>query len=979
MAFSESLLPIAGLLTLSATLLPAAPVIPKYGYSVPANTDAAEVANVATECGAKGKLLVLPPIAATLGSAPLTAGTQAQDAMARAVPEGTDVYVRLRLATGGLGQGGSDKEKVVGEQVTQMVARLPLRYTAVHGLVVEIEEPLPPPELFQFVLAELAVKAKGAKESLQVVFSFPDGFLQKHGDLAKRVAVYADAFGTTFGPGWQAEARWVAEQALNKPLFLRLPSGAGTGEQLASQYLDAVTAASGTGVEVVWTDEAETPSVRKACRSASFLAKFITAGFTPMSEAVSPVTVKVPGGGPQRLFAASGTPTVAILGRIGATRGMPKTIDLQGAPGEQFQVEWYDPITGARLNAGAARESASGIGQSCASDSDYLFLSIKKGGAAEQTVFSQVNVAGKAELRVEEVIARWQRQKEAQQQALANYTSILFMNLHFEPANMGSGFDISIRFKQFSSSKAQTEWVQTDFYVNGVRFKRAEFPLPQLEPEKVLTQPLDLRLNEKYSYKLLGTDQVNGAMCYVLGVEPAEANENLYRGKVWIDETTFRQVKMDLRQRGSTGSVIADQETQTYELVPDGKGQEFNLLKSMYAQQTLNAAGRNFILQKTYAYSDFALNVSNFDAQLDAARRSDSPMFRDTEEGLRGLKKEGDQRVVEPGPQKRIRSIVAGLMYEGTFNFPIPLLGYSLVDFDFRHTGEQLSVFWAGPILVGNLSKQYGPKFRLGVDLAASGLPQNNRVYSGNTEVTDQGLWVWEQTTGLRATWQATNSLSLTAASYLAYDLYRGTSDTSKQFTLPNSGVTLMPQGELKYAHSGYLLTTGFYEGFRLGWKEFGLPSAEERVNKDWYKYYGDFSKSFYFGKFTKSAVELSYFGGQQLDRFSRYAPSFFSSPTIRGIPSGTDTFDNIAVATVSHGFNIMDLIKFQAFYNHAWAQNRSESQSYRAFDGLEFEFGTAGPKGTYLQGIMAYALKGNLARYNSRYSVYFLIMKPLK
>jgi hypothetical protein len=47
--------------------------------------------------------------------------------------------------------------------------------------------------------------------------------------------------------------------------------------------------------------------------------------------------------------------------------------------------------------------------------------------------------------------------------------------------------------------------------INGVRFGAPRgFWLPQLEPEKVLAQPLELALEEKYRYTLEGTDTVDG-------------------------------------------------------------------------------------------------------------------------------------------------------------------------------------------------------------------------------------------------------------------------------------------------------------------------------------------------------------------------------------------------------------------------------------------------------------------------------------
>ncbi len=106
-----------------------------------------------------------------------------------------------------------------------------------------------------------------------------------------------------------------------------------------------------------------------------------------------------------------------------------------------------------------------------------------------------------------------------------------------------------------------------------------------------------------------------------------------------------------------------------------------------------------------------------------------------------------------------------------------------------------------------------------------------------------------------------------------------------------------------------------------------------------------------------QAGPHLSYYGGEHLDRFSRYQPSFFSRPRIRGIPSGTDTFDALAVAGVSR-FNIMDFVKLEGSYNHAWGRNRTESPTFHAYDGQDFDFKTAAPWGTYIQGMFTYALR---------------------
>jgi hypothetical protein len=955
-------------------------VLPKCAFSIPAEGDVTEALKAAEQCGLTDKVLVLPSLVFNLNGENEPGNRyDVQEKILGAMPEDTEAYFHVKLRTGGVN--GQEQEKAVNERVTDFLKRLPLSAARARGLIVEIEEPLGAVELARFALADLAVKAKGSKQDLKLIFFLPPGFIGRYADLVKRLAIYADSLGIVFAADWRSEATWIVENALNKPVVLRLPdTPSAEPERAGVSYVDAVVATSGTSVDVIWADARDVKVLGQLCATANFLARSIGSEFISVLPAASAFAVAAQGVEPSehKFFVDRLSQDVSILAEVKGSRDRPNSISLLGPATGEFDVQWLDPVSGRKLAPGEVAKTDEGSTQSCLCDTEYALILIHKLGTPEERARTVVEVRARADLTVEEIIARWQQYREAQRQKLENSIAACFMNLHFTATSIGSGFDISMQFKQFANRAGLVEWAQTEFYVNGVKFKdKREFPLPQLEPEKVMTQPLELKLNEKYQYRLLGTDQVDGIACYVVGVEPKEGGETLYSGRIWIDGTTFRQVRLQLRQRGAKSNVIVNDETQSFDLVSDGKGNQFNLIKSIYAQQTLNAAGRNFILEKTYKFSDYALNVADFDAALAAAHQSDSPMYRDTQQGLRVLRKEGDQRVLQATGDKRVKSIIGGAFYEGTFNFPIPLFGMSLVDFNFRNTNSQLSLFFAGPILATNLSKQWASRYRLGLDLALSALPENNRVYSGNTEVKEENVWVFEESTGVRATWQATTNLSLTAASHFAYDFFRATGDTSKQYVLPRNGLTLLPNAEIKYVRQGYNFTATALQGRRIGWKAFG--EGQDPVNATYTKYSGDFSKNFYFGKFTKAGIELAYYGGDRLDRFSRYRPSFFSLPRIRGIPNGTDSFDAIALGSANFGFNVMELIKFEGFYNYARARNKTESRYFRQFDGLEFDFGTAGPWGTYLQGTTTFALRGNLERYNSRWGVYFIVFKPLR
>ena len=126
------------------------------------------------------------------------------------------------------------------------------------------------------------------------------------------------------------------------------------------------------------------------------------------------------------------------------------------------------------------------------------------------------------------------------------------------------------------------------------------------------------------------------------------------------------------------------------------------------------------------------------------------------------------------------------------------------------------------------------------------------------------------------------------------------------------------------------------------------------------------------------AACRPRYYGGTNLDRFSRYQSSFLVKPRIVGIPSGVDSFDAVGLAGVYDSFNVMDFIKLEATYNHAWARNLDESSRFRQFDGMDLDIGTAGPWGTYIQGAVGFTLRGNLDRYDSRWGAQVLVFKPV-
>ncbi len=906
----------------------------------------------------------------------------------QSLPASAQVWLHLGITSEALT--GKETEAQITEQVADFLKQAPLSAPAVRGVILEPDAPQTASDHFVFALLRLAVAAKSGNSALRLAVVFPAGFIGQNGDTVKRLALYSDLLGTSNAQGWRSDADWIAEHALNKPLILKLDSGPAS----TASVLTTALAASGSTVEMLWSTPSDIDSANRLCAAERFLTRSIPASLMRLNSNALPFTLTVDGvkSDDADWFGGGKSGDMIVLAPVHGLSNHPVTVTIEGTAKSQYEIQWFDAETGERISASEPKNDTAGLTATCACANQFVLVGIHEKDSTETKVYDQVEVKSGVNLSVEEIIARWQQYREAQKRRLENYQASSFMNLHFESTTVAQAFDISMRLKQFSERGGKMEFAQTEFYVNGVKFSnKHEFPLPQLEPEKVLTQPLELTLNERYTYKLLGTETIDGVQCYVVGVEPKAQDETLYSGKIWIDGVSFREVRQTLSQRGARSSVVVNVETQNFALVNDGQGNQFNLFSSISAQQTLNAAGRDFQLQRTLKFSDYAINTPHYAEDLAAVHRSDDPMYCETDQGLRELKIKNGERVVEPTSQKRIVSLVGGAMYEGTYSFPIPIAGISMADFNYRNTGAQLSTFFAGPILATDLSKQYGTRYRLAADLALSALPGENRVYSGNVENIAQETWTWEQTIGVRASWQANNHLSMTAFDYLAYDIFRRTSDTSDLYRLPRNGVAFLPGVQLRLTEKGYIFTADGTRGERIGWKQFGclaspaqciaqsLPSTLPSPQSAFTLYDADLNKDYYIRKFTKGGWDLAYYGGDQLDRFSRYAPSLFSNPRIHGFPGGTDTFDAIAMSNVHYGFNVMDLVKFEGMYSYARARNLEESSHFRKFDGLEANFNTIGPMGTLIQGTVSYALHGNIDRYNSRWGMVIMIFKPFK
>ena len=90
--------------------------------------------------------------------------------------------------------------------------------------------------------------------------------------------------------------------------------------------------------------------------------------------------------------------------------------------------------------------------------------------------------------------------------SLRNYRAHVRMEQHFRPSLTDPGYDVVTENEYFVEGTA-VEWEELSFSVNGSKWGADRPAFPLLQAEKVLSLPLELRLNQDYRYELAGIER----------------------------------------------------------------------------------------------------------------------------------------------------------------------------------------------------------------------------------------------------------------------------------------------------------------------------------------------------------------------------------------------------------------------------------------------------------------------------------------
>jgi hypothetical protein len=597
----------------------------------------------------------------------------------------------------------------------------------------------------------------------------------------------------------------------------------------------------------------------------------------------------------------------------------------------------------------------------------------------------RTGVSAERTLSIEEIIARHQQQQRTQDALVQNYVASVRMAQHFRPNVADPGYDV-VTSNRYFVARDSIEWEELTFSVNGAKWGADRPPFPLLQPEKVLSLPLQLRFSSDYRYKLAGVERIGAFDCYVVRFEPAQPGRSLYRGTFWVDRRTFARVKVQAVQTELSAPVVSNEEIQTYAPVATLEDRPIFLFTGLTARQIILMAGRNILVEKTVAFTDFEINTPDFELAREEARGSNRIMYRETDHGLRYYVKEGERRVVRERATPAIRAVAIGTTIDPSYAFPLPMLGINYLNFEFGSPDTQLAILFAGVLGAGNIQrpKLGSTPFDASIDFFAIAVPSSDRLYGTRGEEKEQALLTWPLSTGLNLGWQYTPFQKASLQYQFRFDGYVRDRTTDETFKVPSSTTTNGIGGAWEYRRAGYNLVLNATWFDRTAWKTWGPAAGDGALPavapvRRYAKYSASLSRDWFLGPFQKVHVNAAWFGGHDLDRFAKYQFGMFDDTRIHGVPASGIRVDELAAVRGSYSFNLFEQYRLDLFADQGWGRDRVFESSWQPITGFGGAVNFRAPWNTMLRIDLGKSILPPRFRDVGSMTLQILVLKPLK
>ncbi len=558
------------------------------------------------------------------------------------------------------------------------------------------------------------------------------------------------------------------------------------------------------------------------------------------------------------------------------------------------------------------------------------------GGSPAATV--EAEVRGQRGLSVEEIIARHQQFQARQDRGLRNLAADARIDYHFSLANFNETFDVTT-LNRYLYDGASSLYEEREIYINGALWRGQKPPdLPFVLPEKVTEVPLDLRLDRRYLYMLEGEEELDGRRAYVVRFEPSAALGGAYRGRVWIDAAQFAKLRMEAVQLAVELPVISNKLQQTFSPVTVD-GREWWLMTGLEGQMVFSALGRNVVLERELTYTGFEVNLDDYGSRREEALASGNQVLEETESGYRRLDKvrgpDGSWTTRERGPVGSgvSRLLVGGFSIDDEGSPSIPFAGVNYFNFNFRGTGTQLDVAWAGPLVNVFWSdpRLGGSKAILALEARVNPLRSRNKrlalVGDVDAEIRAERLEESDQTLLGILGYPLGTFHKVEAQADLDYFSFGRDDGTASDFVLPPDTLQSALTLRWVYNQAGWRLEWGVQGATRSGWRPWGKPDGSDFDPGDRRFVRSSFilNKTFYLREFDKLGLRFSFFDGNSLDRFSRFGLGDFGAASVHGYNGSGIRFDRGGVLDLGYSLNLGRQARLDLFASHGRFRNEED------------------------------------------------------
>jgi hypothetical protein len=315
--------------------------------------------------------------------------------------------------------------------------------------------------------------------------------------------------------------------------------------------------------------------------------------------------------------------------------------------------------------------------------------------------------------------------------------------------------------------------------------------------------------------------------------------------------------------------------------------------------------------------------------------------------------KETGERVVQEELDPTRLFALGGVFYDEAQDFPIPLGGVNWLSFDFKGTGGQANIFFAGVLVLADVATPslFGSRWEAGADFFALGLAGTDTLYQGLEEDPTQDVESLRPNIDLSLGRNIGNYFKLEFEYSFGWHRYSRADDTAEDFAIPSDHLDHRFNLSANYNRSGYRLRFGGGYGLRSEWEEWGFADNPDfdPDQRDFLTWGGGVAKTWHLPKFFKVGAEIEYVGGERLDRFSKYQFGPFSDVRVRGYRSGLIRAEEAWATHFSYGFNLGEVFQLNLLGDLAWATDEATGLDNELLGGIGIAGNFVGPWSTII------------------------------